>query len=107
MNHEPPQTLEDIQAERRRRRWGYFLTPFIAMASIVFSIGMLMFFGKSCQERIPEDAPFRTNPLFKQYAPFFEKGLGDKKESAAESAPESERVRPWPDEKSEGASPLK
>lgn len=104
MNNEPPRTLEDMQAERRRQRWGYFLTPFIAMGSIVFSIGMLMFFGKSCQERIPEDAPFRTNPLFKQYAPFFEKGL-DQKKGAGTDAPAGEAASPSQGETSEGTSP--
>jgi hypothetical protein len=67
MNHGPPNTLEDFKAEQRRRRWGYVLTPFITLASIVVSVGMLMFFGKACQDRIPADAPLRTSPLFKQY----------------------------------------
>ena len=67
MNHGPPHTLEDYKAERRRQRWGYVLMPFFTLASIVVSVGMLMFFGKSCQDRIPADAPLRTSPLFKQY----------------------------------------
>src|ERR687893_162354 len=67
MNHGPPHTLEDYKAERRRRRWGYVLMPFFTLASIVVSVGMLMFFGKACQDRIPADAPLRTAPLFKQY----------------------------------------
>jgi hypothetical protein len=67
MDYGPPKTLEDFKAERRRRRWGYVLTPFFTLASIVVSVGMLMFFGKACQDRIPDDAPLRTSPLFKQY----------------------------------------
>jgi len=67
MNHGPPHTLEDYKAERRRRRWGYVLMPFFTLASIVVSVGMLMFFGKACQDRVPADAPLRTSPLFKQY----------------------------------------
>ena len=67
MNHGPPKTLEDYKSERRRQRWGYFLTPFFTIGSIVISVGMLMFFGKACQDRIPADAPLRTSPLFKQY----------------------------------------
>jgi hypothetical protein len=67
MDHGPPKTLEDYKSERRRERWGYFLMPFFTIASIVVSVGMLMFFGKACQDRIPADAPLRTSPLFKQY----------------------------------------
>jgi hypothetical protein len=67
MKHGPPHTLEDYKAERRRQRWGYVLMPFFTLASIVVSVGMLMFFGKACQDRIPADGPLRTSPLFKQY----------------------------------------
>jgi hypothetical protein len=67
MNHGPPKTLEEYKSERRRERWGYFLMPFFTIASIVVSVGMLMFFGKACQDRIPADAPLRTAPMFKQY----------------------------------------
>jgi hypothetical protein len=67
MDYGPPKTLEDYKAEQRRRRWGYVLMPFFTLASIVVSVGMLMFFGKACQDRIPADAPLRTSPLFKQY----------------------------------------
>jgi hypothetical protein len=67
MDHGPPHTFEDYKAEQRRRRWGYVLMPFFTLASIVVSVGMLMFFGKACQDRIPADAPLRTSPLFKQY----------------------------------------
>jgi hypothetical protein len=66
-HHGPPKTLEEYKAERRRERWGYFLMPFFTIASIVVSVGMLMFFGKACQDRIPADAPLRTAPMFKQY----------------------------------------
>jgi hypothetical protein len=67
MNHGSPKTLEEHKSERRRQRWGYFLMPFFTIASIVVSVGMLMFFGKACQDRIPADAPLRTAPIFKQY----------------------------------------
>ena len=66
-HHGPPKTLEEYKAERRRERWGYFLMPFFTIASIVVSVGMLMFLGKACQDRIPADAPLRTAPMFKQY----------------------------------------
>jgi hypothetical protein len=66
-HHGPPKTLDEYKAERRRERWGYFLMPFFTIASIVVSVGMLMFFGKACQDRIPADAPLRTAPMFKQY----------------------------------------
>ena len=104
MNHQPPRTLEDIKAERRRQRWNYFLTPFIAMASIVFSIGMLMFFGKSCQDRIPADAPFRTNPLFKQYAPLLDKAT---QPGRKDDLPAGEKHSSNQGENSEGTSPSK
>src|SRR5918992_3228525 len=66
MNHGPPHTLEDYKAERRRQRWGYFLTPFIALASIVVSVGMLMFMAKACQERMPADSTYRMTPFQKR-----------------------------------------
>jgi len=64
-----PKTLEEIQAERRRQRWGYFWTPFITMASIVSSIGMLMFLVKSCEEKnLPGFIVPPTSPLHRQDA---------------------------------------
>jgi len=61
-----PKTLEEIQAERRRQRWGYFWTPFITMASVVSSIGMLMFLVKSCQEKnLPGFIVPPTSPLYR------------------------------------------
>jgi len=64
-----PKTLEEIQAERRRQRWGYFWTPFITMASIVSSIGMLMFLVKSCEEKnLPGFIVPPTSPLHRQGA---------------------------------------
>lgn len=102
MNNEPPKTLEEYQEERRRQRWGYFLTPVIAMGSIVFSIALLMFFGKSCQDRIPADAPFRTNPLFKQYAPLLDKAT---EAGRKDDAPGGEKRPANQGEKSEGTSP--
>jgi hypothetical protein len=104
MNHGPPHTLEDYKAERRRRRWGYVLTPFITLASIVFSVGMLMFFGKSCQDRIPADAPLRTSPLFKQYQqPRKQEGGVADPSRATESYP-AEKRGSTPDEKSADTS---
>ena len=104
MDHGPPHTFEDYKAERRRRRWGYVLTPFITLASIVFSVGMLMFFGKACQDRIPADAPLRTSPLFKQYQQprKQEGGVGDPSR-ATESYP-AEKRGSTPDEKSADTS---
>src|SRR3990170_4723120 len=104
MNHGPPHTLEDYEAERRRRRWGYVLTPVITLASIVFSVGMLMFFGKACQDRIPADAPLRTSPLFKQYQqPRKQEGGVADPSRATESYP-AEKRGSTPDEKSADTS---
>jgi hypothetical protein len=100
MNHGPPHTLEDYKAERRRRRWGYVLTPFITLASIVFSVGMLMFFGKACQDRIPADAPLRTSPLFKQYQQPRNQGGGVKDPSQGIESSPSENREVAPPEKS-------
>jgi len=48
------EVVEAIKRKRRRERWNAFLTPFITLASIVVSIGVLMFFMKACQERFPQ-----------------------------------------------------
>src|ERR687889_1073625 len=102
MNHGPPHTLEDYKAERRRRRWGYVLTPFITLASIVFSVGMLMFFGKACQDRIPADAPLRTSPLFKQYQqPRKQQGGVADPSQATESYPAEKRGNAAPEKSRE------
>ena len=105
MNHGPPYTFEEYKAERRRRRWGYVLTPFITLASIVVSVGMLMFFGKACQDRIPADAPLRTSPLFKQYQqPRKQEGGVADPSRGIESYP-SEKRGVAPPEKSRETSP--
>jgi len=66
---EPPR--DDIEEEIRRRRqqarWNAFFTPIITLASIVISIGLLMFFIRTCQERFPvaprfKDAPKKPSP---------------------------------------------
>jgi hypothetical protein len=48
------EAIEQIKRKRRRERWSAFLTPLITLASIVLSIGLLMFFMKACQERFPQ-----------------------------------------------------
>jgi hypothetical protein len=102
MNHGPPHTLEDYKAERRRQRWGYVLMPFFTLASIVVSVGMLMFFGKACQDRIPADAPLRTSPLFKQYQqPRKQEGGVTDPSRTTESYP-AEKRGPAPSETSRG-----
>lgn len=47
-------TLEEAKEERRRARWNAFWTPFITMASVVGSVGMLMFLFKTCSDRFPQ-----------------------------------------------------
>ena len=102
MDYGPPKTLEDFKAEQRRRRWGYVLMPFFTLASIVFSVGMLMFFGKACQDRIPADAPLRTSPLFKQYQQPRNQGGGVKDPSRGiESSPSEKREVASPEESPE------
>jgi hypothetical protein len=49
----PKKSLEELSEERRRARWNAFWTPFITLASIVGSVGLLMFFARTCQERLP------------------------------------------------------
>jgi hypothetical protein len=51
------EATEEFKRRRRRERWSAFLTPFITLASVVVSIGLLMFFMKACQERFPQ-SPF-------------------------------------------------
>ena len=105
MDHGPPHTFEDYKAERRRRRWGYVLTPFFTLASIVVSVGMLMFFGKACQDRIPADAPLRTSPLFKQYQQPRKQGGGVADPSRGTESYPSEKRGVTPPEKSRETSP--
>jgi hypothetical protein len=54
------EVIDEVKQRRRRERWNAFLTPLITLASIVLSIGLLMFFMKACQERFPQ------SPLLKQ-----------------------------------------
>ena len=58
---QPPdkELVEEYRRRRRRERWNAFLTPLITLASVVVSIGLLMFFMRACQERFPQ------NPLLK------------------------------------------
>lgn len=60
--------LEEIKAQRRRERWNALLTPFIMLASIVISVGMLMFLIQTCQERNPQKPGFRL-PIQKMPEP--------------------------------------
>jgi len=71
MRLEPDQPHDEIQEEIKRRRqqarWNAFLTPIITLASIVISIGLLMFFIRTCQQRFPAaprfyDAPKKPSP---------------------------------------------
>jgi hypothetical protein len=101
-HHGPPKTLEDIKSERRRERWSYFLVPFFTIASIVVSVGMLMFFGKACQERIPADAPLRTAPIFKQYNRPQKQESGTEDSGRGDSSPSVKP--PTAEEKSQGKS---
>jgi hypothetical protein len=55
--------IEELKRRRRRERWNAFLTPFITLASIVISIGLLMFFMRACQARFPQ------SPLLKPPSP--------------------------------------
>jgi hypothetical protein len=65
--------IEELKRRRRRERWNAFLTPFITLASIVLSIGLLMFFMKACQERFPQSPllkpPSQTRPTHLQPVP--------------------------------------
>jgi hypothetical protein len=56
----PKKTSEELGEERRRVSWNAFWTPFITLASIVSSVGLLMFFAKTCQERVPY--PLQQSP---------------------------------------------
>jgi len=56
----PPEFVEELKRRRRRERWSAFLTPLITLASLVVSIGFLMFIIRNCDQRVPH------NPLFQQ-----------------------------------------
>jgi hypothetical protein len=47
--------IEELKRKRRRERLNAFFTPLITLASIVISIGLLMFFMRACQERFPQN----------------------------------------------------
>ena len=53
----PKKTLEELREERRRARWTAFWNPIIVLTSIVTSVGMLMFFARTCRERFPQFSP--------------------------------------------------
>jgi len=53
----PKKTLEELREERRRARWRAFWNPIITLTSIVTSVGMLMFFLRTCRERLPQFSP--------------------------------------------------
>jgi hypothetical protein len=63
---EPESPQDEIQKEikrrRRQARWNAFLTPMITLASIVISVGFLMFFIRACQERFPTGPRFYQGP---------------------------------------------
>jgi len=60
---------EQIKAQRRRERWNALLTPFITLASIVISVGMLMFLIQTCQERNPQKPGTPRLPIQKMPEP--------------------------------------
>jgi hypothetical protein len=45
--------VEEFKRRRRRERWSAFLRPLITLASIVVSIGFLMFILRTCDQRVP------------------------------------------------------
>jgi hypothetical protein len=48
---------ESIRQRRRRERWSAFFRPFLALTSIVVSVGLTLSLVKACQERFP-NSPF-------------------------------------------------
>jgi len=55
----PPEFVEESKRRRRRERWSAFLRPLITLASIVVSIGFLMFILRTCDQRVPRSAVFQ------------------------------------------------
>jgi hypothetical protein len=55
-----PEFVEELKRRRRHERRSAFLTPLITLASIVVSIGLLMFIVRTYEQRVPH------NPLFQQ-----------------------------------------
>jgi hypothetical protein len=53
----PPELLEEMKRRQRRQRWSAFLTPLITLGSVVGSIGLLMFFLRTCGAPLPHNAP--------------------------------------------------
>jgi hypothetical protein len=60
-NSPSKKSLEEIKEERRRARWNAFLTPIITLASLVASVGLLMFILRACKERFPQ-IPYQAAP---------------------------------------------
>jgi len=56
----PKKSLAELRAERRLARWSAFWTPFITLASLVGSVGLLMFLAQTCRERFPQLSPPHT-----------------------------------------------
>jgi H+/Cl- antiporter ClcA len=71
----PKKSFEEMREERRRARWSAFWTPFITLASIVSSVGLLMFFVRACQDRLPfplqqgPRAPIKNQSITLRLAP--------------------------------------
>lgn len=58
----PKKILEELRAQRRRKRWQAFLTPLITLTSIVASVAMLMYMLKSCSQAPPRMPTIRQVP---------------------------------------------
>jgi hypothetical protein len=57
----PPEFVEEFKRRRRRERWSAFLRPLITLASIVVSIGFLMFILRTCDQRVPRSEVFQQS----------------------------------------------
>ncbi|HVH91131.1 MAG TPA: hypothetical protein VM783_07085 [Candidatus Acidoferrum sp.] len=86
----PKKSLEELREERRRARWSAFWTPFITLASIVSSVGLLMFFVRACQDRLPFPLqPGPPAPLKNQFT------VVSRGSSYVPAAQEGTRTRPF------------
>jgi len=66
----PKKNLAELREARRRARWKAFWTPFITLASLVGSVGLLMFLARTCRERFPQfSPPHTTAPIGARPAP--------------------------------------
>ena len=100
----PKKTPAELHEERRQARWKAFWNPIITLTSIVTSVGMLMFFLRTCRERLPQFSPPGTVAPVKNQPATVTPGRDSSPTSPGKSAVTQDR-QSAKDVKDEGRTP--